>query len=171
MDAAAAGDEVSSGLCTAGEEYVFGPDGEVTGLRLPNRDEATPEDISADAAAWATSSARDQRACFVQNHKHDCTATCVKYQKKKQAAESTAGAARPGQKVSGTGVPPCRFRFYTYVELLIEGVEKFVMRRGKKLVPEAFVATGSEENEYGRATPVRTMPFISKSRTRRREYF
>ena len=37
------------------------------------------------------------------------------------------------------------------------------MRRGKSLVPEAFVATSNEENEYGRATPVRTMPFTSSS--------
>ena len=45
-----------------GEEYVFGPDGEVKALRLANGSEATPEDISADASAWATSVARDQRA-------------------------------------------------------------------------------------------------------------
>ena len=37
------------------------------------------------------------------------------------------------------------------------------MRRGKSLVPEAFVATGNEENEYGRGTPERTMPFTSSS--------
>ena len=132
-------------MCTAGDEYVFGGDGEVTALRLPNGSEATPEDISADAAAWATSFARDQRACFIQNHKHDCTATCVKYEKKTQAAGATGAAPRPGQKISGSGVPKCRFRFFTYVALLIEGVVKYVMRRGKSLVPEAFVATGNEE--------------------------
>ena len=71
--AAAAEHEVSCGLCTAGGEHVFGEDGEVTALRLANGSEATPEDISADAAAWATIFARDQRACFIQNHKHDCT--------------------------------------------------------------------------------------------------
>ena len=58
----------------------MGDNGEVTALRLPNGAEATPEDVSADAAAWATSFARDQRACFAQNHKHDCTATCVKHE-------------------------------------------------------------------------------------------
>ena len=118
---------------------------------------------SRDAAAWATSFARDQHACFIQNHKHDCTATCVKYEKKKQAADTTGAAPRAGQKISGSGVPMCRFRFYTYVALLIEGVVKYVMRRGKSLVPEAFVATGNEENEYGRGTPIRTMPFTSSS--------
>ena len=87
-------------------------DGDVAALRLANGSEATPEDISADAAAWATSFARDQRACFIQNHKHDCTATCVKYQKKNQAADSTAAAPRAGQTISGTGVPKCSFRFY-----------------------------------------------------------
>ena len=81
----------------------------------------------------------------------------------KQAGDATASAPRPGQKLSGAGVPKCRFRFYTYVALLIESIVKFVMRCGKTLVPEAFVATGNEENEYGRATPVRTMPFTSSS--------
>ena len=42
-------------------------------------------------------------------------------------------------------------------------IVKYVMRRGKSIVQEAFVATGNEENEYGRATPVRTMPFTSSS--------
>ena len=37
------------------------------------------------------------------------------------------------------------------------------MRCGKTLVPEAFVATGNEENEYLGSTPVRTMPFTSSS--------
>ena len=75
--------------------------------------------------------------------------------KKKQSADSTAAAPRAGQKISGTGVPKCRFRFFTYVSLLVEGSVKWVMRRGKTLVAAAFVATGNEENEYGRATPVR----------------
>ena len=111
MDAAAAENDVSSELRTAREEYIVGPDGQVTGLRLPNQAEATPDDISTDAAAWATSFARDQRACFIQNHKHDCTATCVMYQTKKQAADDTATAPRPRQNISGTSVPKCRFRF------------------------------------------------------------
>ena len=85
----------------------------------------------------------------------------MKYEKKKQAADSTEAAPRPGQKISDSGVPKCRFRFFTYVALLIEGILKYVMRRGKSLVPDAFVATSNEENEYGRATPVRTMPSTS----------
>ena len=48
---AAAEHQIFCGLCTAGEEYVLGPDDEVTALRLPNGPEATPQDISADAAA------------------------------------------------------------------------------------------------------------------------
>ena len=39
---AAAEHQVFCGLCTAGEEYVLGADGEVTALRLPNGSEATP---------------------------------------------------------------------------------------------------------------------------------
>ena len=84
-------------LCTAHEDYVVAADGEVTALRLPSGFEAMPEDISADAAAWATSFASDQRACFVQNHKHVCTVTCVKYQKK-PTASSFATASRSRQK-------------------------------------------------------------------------
>ena len=84
MDAAAAEQDVSSEWRTAGEEYIVGPDGQATGPRLPNQAEATPEDVSADVAAWATSFARGQRARFIQNHKHDCTATCVKYQNKEE---------------------------------------------------------------------------------------
>ena len=73
------------------------------------------------------------------------------------------GRATRWAEISGTGVPKCRFRFYTYVALLIEDIVKYVMRRGKSIAQEAFVATGNEENEYGRATPVRTMPFTSSS--------
>ena len=70
---------------------------------------------------------------------------------------------RAGQKLSGVDVPKCRFRFYKYVLLLIEGVIKFVMRRGKELVPTAVVSTGNDENEYGKAVVPRTMPFTSSS--------
>ena len=37
------------------------------------------------------------------------------------------------------------------------------MRRGKALVERMFVATGNDENEYGKAIPERAMPFTSSS--------
>ena len=60
-------------------------------------------------------------------------------------------------------MPKCRFRFFRYVLLLIEGVIKFVMRRGKELVPTAVVSTGNDENEYGKVAVERSMPFTSSS--------
>ncbi len=40
---------------------------------------------------------------------------------------------------------------------------KYVIRRGKELVERAFIATGNEENEFGKAVVVREMPFRSSS--------
>ena len=64
-----------------GKEYAVDPDGEVTGFYMPDKELATAEQITKDSEAWKTSFARDQRASFIQNHDHDCTGTCVKYQK------------------------------------------------------------------------------------------
>ena len=51
---------------------------------------------------------------------------------------------RAGQKIAGPGVPKCRFRFFRYVALQIEGMLKYVVRRGKELVKQAFISTGNE---------------------------
>ena len=68
---------------------------------------------------------------------------------------------RAGQKITGPGVPKCRFRFFHYVALLVGGMVKYVVRRGKELVKQAFIATGNEENEYGKAMVPRGSPFKS----------
>ena len=151
----------AGGLRDILQHYEIAAGGEVVGFRMPDGTTATPADVDADSKAWATSFARDQRAGFIQNHNHDCTATCVKHQKKKGA--SADSAPRPGNKVSGACVPKCRFRFYRYTKLLIAGAVKYVLRRGKNLVEEAMVSVGNEENEYGKVMPVRTMPFTSSS--------
>ena len=65
-----------------GQEYIVDPHGEVTGFRMPNMEPASAEKIKHDCDVWKTSFARDQRASFIQNHDHDCTATCIKYQKR-----------------------------------------------------------------------------------------
>jgi hypothetical protein len=88
----------NEGWLTRNQQYIVEPNGEVTGFRMPSGENATPEDMKTDAQAWATSFARDQRACFVQNHDHDCTATCVKYaKKKKQDATERAESTVPVQ--------------------------------------------------------------------------
>ena len=134
----------NDGWLPYGKEYAVDPNGEVTGFYMPDKELASAEQIKDDCEAWKTSFARDQRASFIQNHDHDCTGTCVKYQKKKNATEPPQ---RAGQKIAGPGVPKCRFRFFRYVALQIEGMLKYVVRRGKELVKQAFIATGNEENE------------------------
>jgi HAMP domain-containing protein len=141
-------------------EYVVEPSGEVTGFRMPNGENATTEQIKDDCEAWKTSFARDQRACFIQNHDHDCTGICNKYEKKRNATELPQ---RCGKKITWPGVPKCRFRFFRYIALSIAGFVKYVIRRGKELVENAFIATGNEENEYGKAVVPRGSPFRSSS--------
>ena len=151
----------SEGWLTTNKEYAVEPNGEVTGFCLPNGEVATPAQIQADCDAWSTSFARDQRGSFIQNHDHDCTGTCIKYQKKKQ--DATALPQRAGQKIGGSAVPQCRFRYFRYVALTIAGIIKYVIRRGKELVQHAYVATGNDENEYGKAVVERTSPTRSSS--------
>ena len=150
----------NDGWLPYGKEYAVDPNGEVTGFYMPDKELASAEQIKDDCEAWKTSFARDQRASFIQNHDHDCTGTCVKYQKKKKATEPLQ---RAGQKIAGPGVPKCRFRFFRYVALQIEGMLKYVVRRGKELVKQAFIANGNEENEYGKAIVPRHAPFRSSS--------
>ena len=150
----------NDGCLPYGKEYAVDPHGQVTGFYMPDKELASAEQIKDDSEAWKRSFARDQRASFIQNHDHDCTGTCVKYQKKKNATELPQ---RAGQKISGTAVPKCRFRFFRYVALQIEGMLKYVVRRGKELVKQAFIATGNEENEYGKAIVPRHAPFRSSS--------
>ena len=150
----------NGGWLTYAKEYAVEESGEVTGFCMPNGDLASAQQIKDDCEAWKTSFARDQRASFIQNHDHDCTGTCVKYEKKKSATELPQ---RAGQKIAGAGVPKCRFRFFRYVALLIGGIVKYVVRRGKDLVEKAFIATGNDENEYGKAMVPRHGPFRSSS--------
>ena len=160
-DAATGRTEVDASMITCNKEFEVQRNGEVTGFCLPNGEPASAQELQADCDAWATSFARDQRGSFIQNHDHDCTATCVKHEKKQRAA--TELPQRCGQKISGPGVPKCRFRFFRYVGIKVADVIKYVIRRGKKLVERAFVATGNEENEFGKAVVVRGTPFRSSS--------
>ena len=145
------------GWLSCNEEFVVDDTGEVTNFRMPNGAIATDEQIQEDALAWATSFARDQRAGHVQNHDHDCTGTCVKYAKKKK--DATELPQRSGAKVKGDAVPKCRFRFFRVLAFKVVDAVRYVMRRGKELVEKAFIATGNEENEFGKAVVPRGHPF------------
>ena len=87
-----------------GKEYVVDPSGEVTAFCMPDGEQATPEQILDDCRAWSTSFARDQRACFIQNHDHDCTATCVKYEKKRRKVLQ----GHPSEAVKNSPVLACQ---------------------------------------------------------------
>ena len=60
-------------------------------------------------------------------------------------------------------MPKCRFRFYRHVALSLAGFIKYVIRRGKEIVKKAFIATGNDENEYGKSVVPRDSPFRSSS--------
>ena len=92
----------NGGWLSYAKEYVVEPSGEVTGFHMPNGELASAEKIKEDCQAWKTSFARDQRANFIQNHDHECTATCIKYRQKKTATDLPQ---RANQKISGPGVP------------------------------------------------------------------
>ena len=149
------------GLQDCHKEYDTKIDGEIKNFRLPDGSVATTADLAADCQAWKTSFARDQRANFIQNHDHDCTATCVKYEKKNKSTAELP--QRAGRKLTGPAIPKCRFRFLRYVPLVIEGAVKYVMRRGKELLGAARIACGNDENEYGKALTPRHQPFRSSS--------
>ena len=126
---------------------------------MPDGTEASKTDIEQDAKAWAKAFARDSRSCMVQNHDHDCTDTCVKYAAKQ--SEKSSGVVQPGAseatKASSWIVPPCRFLFFVVLVFTIwEGareVARRVLRRGKKMVPKAYVAATNDRNEYGSVVP------------------
>ena len=71
----------NSGWLPYAQEYAVEASGEVTGFCMPDGELASVEQVKDDCDAWKTSFARDQRDGFIQNHDHDCTGTCVKYQK------------------------------------------------------------------------------------------
>ena len=86
---------------------------------------------------------------------------------------NAASAPEPGEgdaaktKASSWTVPPCRFLFYyiivfTFLEGIHEVVRR-VLRRGKALVREAYIAAGNEHNEHGSFVPERRHPFRSSS--------
>ena len=64
-------------------------------------------------------------------------------------------------------MPPCRFLFYTIIVFtILEGIREVVrrvLRRGKALVREAYIAASNEHNEHGGFVPERRHPFRGSS--------
>ena len=162
------GDEVAS---LHNEPWITDETGQISSFRLPNGDEASAEDLDQDAQRWARAFARDARSCHSQNHDHDCTDTCVKYAAKQGKAASARDQPSEGDaakaKVSSWTVPPCRFFFYTILSFIVhEGPREIVrriLRRGKALVSQAYIAMTNEHNEHGSFVPERRHPFRSSS--------
>ena len=163
------GDHVTGPLATVGAEHSDDPGSAARPASL--------EALLSDAGDFALSFCRDFRALHQFNHDHDCTSTCIKYvaKKCKEAAES---ALRKGKVVA------CRFFFFyivvlMYVESVLTGGQtshpaaahsaeqpvttKRFRRRGKKLVPNAYIATTNEHNEFCKVQLQRDTPFRSSS--------
>ena len=111
-----------------------------------------------ESKAYGAALCHDARMLQVACHSHDCTSTCVKNQKKKDAPEESLRVHK---------TPLCRFHFFRTLRLAVETtggwVTKAFRRRGKALVPEARVAATDDHGELGRAQVVRQHPFTSST--------
>ena len=141
--------------------WVFDQKGAFESFVMPSGAQAFEEDFLADSAAWSQAFAEDVRFLHSHCHNHNCSTTCVKYSK--SLSESQKNDALQSHRV-----PLCRFMFYTIFAFhkIVDGVSqvfKRIRRRGKRLIPKAYVAATNEQNELGRACVVRTHPFISSS--------
>ncbi|MDP7179354.1 MAG: hypothetical protein QF749_13805, partial [Verrucomicrobiota bacterium] len=128
-------------------------DDEVVGFRWPDGEQATDDQIRAEAVTWAQSFGHHVFALKNANQTHGCTSSCFKKSKPTKKAQKA------------TKVQRCRFDFDRIVTLTDPetGKTRRILRRGKKLVPEAFVQATNERNEYGRILPLRSRPHISSS--------
>ena len=141
-------------------------------------EELSAEDLVNDAGRWGCSFCRDFRALSQLNHNHDCTSTCIKYVKQK-VKDIAQEALRLGRVVA------CRFFFFHIVVVnvvasllskvgrrsgaeqpadesdLTTAATRRIRRRGRKLVPQAYIASTNEHNEFCRAVVQRATPFRS----------
>ena len=129
---------------------------------MQNGELGSAEQINDDCEVWKASFARDQRASFIQNHDHDCTNTCVKYQKMKIATELQL-PQRAGQKIAWTGIPMCRFRFFRHFALRSAASIKYAIKYGKELLENVFIARHNDEKECGKYMLPRQSRFKSSS--------
>ena len=139
-------------------------------------EELSAEDLVNDAGRWGCSFCRDFRALSQLDHNHDCTSTCIKYVKQK-VKDIAQEALRLGRVVA------CRFFFFHIVVVnvvasllskvgrrsgaeqpadesaLTTAATRRIRRRGRKLVPQAYIAFTNEHNEFCRAVVQRATQF------------
>ena len=144
------GDTVVGPLRGDLEMFSLAENGEVLAVLTADGSEASDEVVQADARRWARAFALDSFNNHCVNHEHDCTATCVKYVKNKLEGEHSLRSHK---------VPSCRFWFF---HVCAVGRRK-LRRRGKQLVPQAYVEETDDRNQKHRIQVVRTQPFRSAS--------
>jgi len=138
--------------------WNFGSDDEIDGVLDDSLQPASQEAMEEDADNWARSYARHVRAQISHNNMHACQKTCTKYLDEKKGQQSQAN--KPQASV-------CRFYFFMVLAFnVFDGVRSAatkILRRGKRLVFEPFIARTNERNEYGRGVVERTHPFVSST--------
>ena len=132
------------------ELYALDDQGVICEILNPDGTAASQEDLAADAAKWAAHFAQDSFNNHCVNHEHDCTATCIKYAKKKLEAKESLRSHK---------VPSCRFWYFRLKR--ING--KMRRRRGKPLVETPFIADTDDRNQEFRCQVRREQPFRSTS--------
>ena len=135
-----------------------GADGEIVGVLDSSLQLASKEALEQDADAWAVCYARHVRAQTSQNNIHGCQKTCTKYFDDKKSKQTQAN--KPQASV-------CRFYFFMILVFdvfdNVRSTTKTILRRGKKLISNAFIASTNERNEYGRGVVERPHPFVSST--------
>ena len=156
MDSNSVPQPAASARCEETEElFTTTEEGQVDKILLPNGNEASDADLSAEAVIWARHYANHVRNGMCFNHEHRCVETCVK--KVKDQLEALAALRKRNS------VPTCRFCFFRIlcVQKLVAGVlrTKKVRRRGKPLVVEPYIESSNDRNDQYRCKVKRAQPF------------
>ena len=119
----------ADGPAGAHAPMVLNSAGEVLYWRCPDGRAATAGDLLADAADYAEAYAKDARRLHVRNHTHECSATCLKNQKKKTNDFIS-------ENLKKHKAPTCRFWFFHIVSILLtangRSQHKRIRRRGAR---------------------------------------
>ena len=107
MDSNSVPQPVASARCEETEElFTTTEEGQVDKILLPNGNEASDADLSAEAVIWARHYANHVRNGMCFNHEHRCVEKCMK--KVKDQLEALAALRKRNS------VPTCRFCFFAY---------------------------------------------------------
>ena len=141
-------------FCNIADVFEVDETGQVVAPLNPDGTHCLSEDLQKDARAWAAHFGHDAFHNHCSNHEHDCTATCVKYVKKKLEAQQSLRASK---------VPSCRFWFFRIKRMRVQRREKAVRRRGKPLVTTPCIEESDDRNQHCRCQVKREQPFRSAS--------